>query len=59
MSCVCGATENCPIELVEDRAGHNRVIADTGGWGLYVYPRPEKDLHFVHRKAEAKPTFVT
>jgi TonB family protein len=37
--CGCGATGNCPIELIEDRAGHIHVIADSGGWGIYVYPR--------------------
>jgi TonB family protein len=39
MSCVCGATGNCPIELMEDRAGHINVIASDNGWGIFVYPR--------------------
>jgi TonB family protein len=49
-SCGCSPTGNCPIELVEDRAGQVHLIADAGGWGLYIYPRqgrPYPDIFVV------------
>jgi hypothetical protein len=61
MSCVCGATGNCPIELVEDRAGHIQVIDDSIGWGLYVYPRqgrPYPDIFVVSHMSGSEADVV-
>ncbi len=41
MNCLCGATGNCPIELVEENAGGVRRVAGTIGWGFYAYPHQD------------------
>ncbi len=36
---ICGATGNCPIQVVEDESGRVRKVADSGGWNFYVWRR--------------------
>jgi len=36
MSCMCGATGNCSILLVEENGSDVHPIAETSGWGYYV-----------------------
>jgi hypothetical protein len=37
-SAMCGATGNCPIQLVEVSARGVHLIAEDGGWGFYANP---------------------
>lgn len=43
-SCLCGATGNCPIEVVEESASGVRKVFQSGGWGVAVVPRTGADF---------------
>jgi Gram-negative bacterial TonB protein C-terminal len=60
-SCMCGATGNCPIQVVEEDVRGVHVVADTEGWGFLAYTRqgsPDPDLFFAAHMSASETDVV-